>query len=179
VPEVANRTEIKAHLDQSLADFEAAVRALSPDDLGRPCTESEDAGSEAWSAMDHVAHVIRIERSFLGMARRAAEGDPDPIRFSALGASKEAVAAAIHRQNQQHVESLRSRTLDELFDELAAARRDTLELLDALDGPTLATPVPGSPWGDGTIGGILGRNGDHELNHLKQLQEGLAQVTRP
>jgi hypothetical protein len=108
------------------------------------------------------------------MARRAAEGDPDPIRFSALGATREEVAAAIHRQNQRHVESLRSRTLDEVLDELAAARRDTLEFLAALDERTLATPIPGSPWGDGTIGGVLGRNGDHELNHLKQLQEGLA-----
>jgi uncharacterized damage-inducible protein DinB len=176
VPEVANRTEIKAHLDQALADFESAVRALSPDDLVLPCTESEDAGSGAWSPMDHVAHVIRIERSFLGMARRAADGDPDPIKFSALGSNREEVAAAIHRQNQQHVESLRSRTLDELFDELAAARRDTLEFLDALDDQTLMKPIPGSPWGDGTIGGILGRNGDHELNHLKHLQEGLAQA---
>jgi hypothetical protein len=171
---VATRAEIRAELAQALADFEAGVRALSPDDLVRPCTESDDPGASAWTPKDHVAHVIRIEQSFLDIANRAVDGDPDPIGFSRLGASREEILAAIHRDNQAHVESLRSRTVGELLAQLAAARAATLVFLDGHDESALAAPVPGSPWGDGTVGGMLGRNGPHEINHMRLFQEALA-----
>ena len=64
--------------------------------------------------------------------------------------------------------------LDELFAELHAARADTLAFIDAHDDETLARPVPRSPWGDGTIGGMLGRNAAHQANHMHAYREGLA-----
>jgi hypothetical protein len=173
---MATRSEIHAELGQALADLEAGVRALSPEELVRPCTDSEAPGSDRWSAKDHVAHVIRVEEFFLEVARRTVEGDSDPIEFSSMGASREEVAAEIHRQNQRHVESLRSRTLDELLAELGAARAATLAFVDAHDDAALAMPVPGSPWGDGTVGGVLGRNAAHEVNHLRWVQEALGRA---
>jgi hypothetical protein len=170
---MATRSEIKAELEQALADFEAAVRALSPDELVRPCTDSEVPGSDPWTPKDHVAHVIRVEEGFLAVARRAVEGDPNPTRLLTMGASREEILAAIHRDNQRHVEALRSRTLDEVLAELATARAATLAFIDAQDEDALALPVPGSQWGDGTVGGMLARNGAHELNHLKWVTEAL------
>jgi len=35
--------------------------------------------------------------------------------------------------------------------------------------------VPGSPWGDGTVGGMLGRNAVHQGNHMRAYREGLAE----
>ncbi len=171
---MANRGEIKAELERALGELEAGARALTPEQLVRPCTESEAPGSAAWSAKDHVAHVIRIERSFLAIARRAVAGDPDPIAFTRLGGSQDEIRAAIHRENQRHVEAVSSRSLDQLFDELRTARADTLAFIDALDDAVLAAPIPGSPWGDGTIGGMLGRNAAHEINHLHAFQQALA-----
>jgi hypothetical protein len=171
---MATRAEIETELEEALTAFEAAARALTPEQLVRPCTESEAPGSGAWSAKDHVAHVVRVERFFLGVATRAAAGDPDPIAFSRLGSNQDEVRAAIHRDNQRHVEELASRSLDQLFDDLRSARTATLAFIDAHEETVLATPVPGSPWGDGTIGGLLGRNAAHELIHLQTFQEGLA-----
>jgi DinB superfamily len=170
---MATRNEIKADLEQALTDFEAGVRALSPEDLVRPCTDSEAPDSGRWTPQDHVAHVIRVEEGFLAIAKRAVDGDPDPTRLSALGASRDDILAAIHRDNQLHVESLRSRTLDEVLALLTTARLATLAFIDAHDESAMTMPVPGSLWGDGTVGGMLARNGAHELNHLRCVQEAL------
>jgi hypothetical protein len=173
---MATRSEISAELERTLADFEAGVRSLSPEELARACTDNEVPGADPWTPKDHVAHVIRVEQFFLEVAKRTVDGDPDPIRFSAMGASREEVAAEIHRQNQRHVEALRSRTLDEVLAKLATARAATLAFIDAQDEAALALPVPGSPWGDGTVGGMLGRNAAHETNHLRWVQEALGRA---
>jgi DinB superfamily/Mycothiol maleylpyruvate isomerase N-terminal domain len=170
---MATRSDINAELTQALAEFEAGVRALSAEELARACTDSEAPGADPWTPKDHVAHVIRVEDFFLEVARRTVAGDPDPIRFSAMGDSREEVLAAIHRQNQRHVDALRSLSLDEVLAQLAIARAATLAFIDAHDEVALAIPVPGSPWGDGTVGGMLGRNAAHEINHLKYVQEAL------
>jgi len=172
---MATRNEIQAELERALAELEADARSLSPEQLERRCTESEVPGGAPWSAKDHVAHLVRIERSFLTVARRTIDGDPDPTAFSRMGSSRDEVLAGIHLANQRHVEDLASRSLDELFAELRAARADTLAFIDEHDDETLARRVPGSPWGDGTIGGMLGRNAAHQINHMHAYREGLAE----
>src|SRR5215472_4118568 len=170
---MATRTEIQAELERALAELEADARALTPEQLERKCTASEVPDGDPWSPKDHVAHVIRIERSFLTFARRTVDGDAEPIAFSRMGSNQDEVRAAIHLANQRHVEDVASRTLDELFAELRAARADTLAFIEAHDDVTLARPVPGSPWGDGTIGGMLGRNAAHQTNHMRAYRAGL------
>lgn len=171
-----SRDDIRADLDRALAELEADARSLTPQQLERRCTESEVPGAAPWSPKDHIAHLIRIERSFLTFARRTVDGDAEPIGFSRMGGNQDEVRAAIHLANQRHVEDLAARSLDELFAELRAARADTLAFLDAQNDDTLARPVPGSPWGDGTIGGMLGRNAAHQVNHMRAYREGLAQT---
>jgi hypothetical protein len=175
--EMATRTEILAELERALAELEADARSLTPDQLERRCTESEVPGGAPWSPKDHVAHLIRVERSFLTYARRTVEGVAEPIAiaFSRMGGNEDEVRAAIHLANQRQVEDLASRSLDELFAELRAARADTLAFIEGHDDGTLARPVPGSPWGDGTIGGMLGRNAVHQINHLHTYREGLTE----
>lgn len=176
---MATQSEIKSELERALVEFEAGVRALSPEELDRPCTESEVPGAGRWSARDHVAHVVRVERGFLEIARRAVAGAPDPIGFRAMGTTQEEVRTTIHRDNQAHVEALRSRTLEEVLAALREAREATIAFIDGHDDAALATPVPGSPWGDGTVGGMLARNGAHELNHLGFVREALSPPAGP
>jgi hypothetical protein len=173
---MASRTDIRADLERALAELEADARSLTPEQLERRCTESEVPDAAPWSPKDHVAHLIRIERSFLMFAQRTVDGDAEPIGFSRMGRTQDEVRAAIHLANQRHVEDLAARSLDELLAELRAARADTLAFIDAHDDETLARPVPGSPWGDGTIGGVLGRNAAHQMNHMHAYQEGLAKA---
>jgi DinB family protein len=171
---MATRDEIHAALERALAELEADARALTREQLEQRCTDSEVPGGAPWSPKDHIAHLIRIERSFLTFARRTVDGDVEPIGFSRMGGNQDEVRAAIHLANQRQVEDLASRSLDDLFAELRAARADTLAFIDGHDDDTLARPVPGSPWGDGTIGGMLGRNAAHQLNHMHAYREGLA-----
>lgn len=173
---MATRTEIQAELERALVELEADARSLTPEQLERRCTDSEVPGGSPWSPKDHVAHLIRIERSFLTFARRTVDGDAEPIAFSRMGSNQDEVRAAIHLANQRHVEDLASRSLDELLVELRAARADTLAFIDGQDDETLARAVPGSPWGDGTIGGMLGRNAAHQVNHMHAYREGLASM---
>ena len=170
---MATRSEIQSELEQALAELEADARSLSPEQLDRKCTESEVPGGAPWSPKDHVAHLVRIERAFLSYARRTADGDAEPIGFSRMGSNQDEVRAAIHLANQRHVEDVAARSLDERFAELREARADTLAFIDAHDDETLARRVPGSPWGDGTIGGMLGRNAVHQINHMRAYREGL------
>jgi hypothetical protein len=171
---MATRTEIHAELERALAELEADARSLTPEQLERRCTESEVPDGDPWCAKDHVAHLIRIERFFLTVAQRTVAGEAEPIPFRRLGANQDEVRAAIHLANQRQVEDLAPRSLDELFDELRAARADTLAFIDTHDEETLAVPVPGSPWGDGTIGGMFGRHVPHAAMHMQTYQEGLA-----
>jgi hypothetical protein len=170
------RTDIRADLERALAELEADARSLTPGQLETRCTDSEAPGGAPWSPKDHVAHLIRIERSFLTFAQRTVDGDAEPIGFSRMGRNQDDVRAAIHLANQRHVEDLASRSLDQLFAELHAVRADTLAFIDAHDDETLARPVPGSPWADGTIGGMLGRNAAHQVNHMHAYREGLAKA---
>jgi hypothetical protein len=171
---MATRNEIQAELERALAELEADARSLTLEQLERRCTESEVPGGAPWSPKDHVAHLIRIERFFLTAAQRTVDGDVEPIAFSRMGSNRDEVLAAIHLANQRHVEDLASRSLDELFTQLRSARADTLAFIDGHDDETLGRTVPGSQWGDGTIGGMLGRNAAHQVNHMRAYQEGLA-----
>jgi hypothetical protein len=55
------------------------------------------------------------------------------------------------------------------FDEVVAlgqaSRAVTLTLLAELTDEQLAEPLPGAPWADGTIGGVLGANAGHGRMH--------------
>jgi hypothetical protein len=43
----------------------------------------------------------------------------------------------------------------------------SLELLSELTDEQLEEVLPGAPWADGTIGGVIGANADHGRMHWK------------
>ena len=87
---------------------------------------------------------------------------------------KEALAW-VHRQNQISAEKHADDSLEEILADLTATRRKTLELLEQLTDEQLAQPVPGAPWADGTIGGVLITNAHHATMHTVWVDDGLRQ----
>lgn len=65
-------------------------------------------------------------------------------------------------------------TLSEIVALGQSVRAKTLALLASLTDEQLTQKIPGAPWGDGTIGGVLAINGDHARQHYNWVSEGLA-----
>ena len=172
-----NRIEIEAMLSRDRAGLLDRFAALSADDLTRDATPSEHDASTSWSAKDHLAHLIGIERSFNGMIRRSLEGDADPVglRTNPDGSSRsrDDVMAAVHGANEEWVSERRSRSLSELVAEGEQARSETLALLAELSDEQLQQKLPGAPWADGTIGAVLSVNAGHGRQHWSWLSKGL------
>ena len=166
------RSAIKGKLAKERERLVARYQELADDDLVRPCTQSEAPDGAPWAAKDHLAHLSMIERSFQGMVRRALAGDSNPVGFGT--GSRDDILARVHRGNQENVDAHRDVDVDTLLADLDEARRDTLALLDELSDEQLAEPVPGAPWADGTVGGVLITNAYHEAQHLAWVDEGLA-----
>jgi hypothetical protein len=166
------RAEIVEKLDKERLRLEERYRALSSDDLVCECTESEAADGSAWTAKDHVAHLAMIERAFQGMIRRHLSGEKNPVGFG--GGSRDEVIARVHKGNEDNVREHKDDDLDTLFADLDAARADTKALIDELTDEQLAAPLPGAPWADGTIGGVIITNAYHAIQHWKWVEEGLA-----
>ncbi len=156
----------------------ARYRAFTPEELVQVCTQSEAPGGTPWRVKDHLAHLASIERSFQGMIERTVAGKVDPVGLGRFGsfqdpASREKILAYVHGFNQETVDAHRDDDLETLLADLAAARTDTLALLGRLTDEQLASPLPGAPWADGTIGGVLITNAQHEIRHMGWVEEGL------
>ncbi len=169
---MVDRAQLLSELATQREKLELHVRALTADELDRACTASEDPGGADWTPRDHLAHLLRIEKAFLGMARLTLAGDERPIKIS--GATFEERLASVHRDNEAHVRKLADLSVDQLLQEHSAARADTLAFIASISDDDLTTPIPGAPWGDGTIAGVLHANSGHERQHLAWVDEGLA-----
>ena len=172
-----NRIEIEATLSRDRAGLLDRFAGLSADDLTRDATPSEHDASTSWSAKDHLAHLIGIERSFNRMVRRSLDGDAEPVGFGTnpdgSSRSRDEVMTAVHRGNEEWVSERRSKSLSELVAEGEQARAETLALLAELSDEQLQQKLPGAPWADGTLGGVLSANAGHGRQHWSWLSKGL------
>jgi hypothetical protein len=168
------RDEILNTLAEARAELLARYSTFTSQELEANCTRSETPGGEVWRPKDHLTHLSMIERAFQGMVRRSLRGDADPVGFSRTGAkNRDEVLAWIHRNNQNYVDAHHDDDMETLLAELARARQDTLALLERVSDEQLAIPLPGAPWADGTIGGVLITNAQHERLHLSWVENGL------
>ena len=51
-------------------------------------------------------------------------------------------------------------------------RSDTLKLLSEIDDEQLQSKIPGAPWSDGTVGGIIAVHADHWRMHRTWAHDG-------
>jgi DinB superfamily len=173
-----NRVEIETKLSRDRAWLIETYSGMSANDLTRGVTASEHDPSIPWSALDHLAHLAGIEHEFNRMIRRHLSGDMNPV---ALVTNKDGsprdradIMAAVHNMNEKWVEQHRGKPLGEVVAAGQRARAETLALIAELSDGQLAERLPGAPWSDGTVGGVLAVNADHGRMHYAWVKEGLA-----
>lgn len=169
---MVNRADVLEQLSVTLADVEAFYADLDEAEMVRPITESAVHGEQDWSAKDHLAHLVDVEVTFRAVVERSLEGDPDPAGMATVTS----VAEAISRQNQVNARTVverRAATPTELMQSLRQARTLTLALVESTSDTQLASRVPGAPWGDGSVAGVLSTIAGHHGRHLVQLRTSL------
>jgi hypothetical protein len=112
------------------------------------------------------------------MVRRHLDGDANPVglRTNRDGTQRTMaeIMATVHAMNQAWVDEHREKPLSALIALGQQVRGDTLQLLGSLSDAQLAEKLPGAPWSDGTIGGVLSVNADHGRQHWSWVKAGLA-----
>jgi len=191
-----NRSEIEIKLNSDRVWLLEQYAAMSDEDRSRPITTSKHNAGAQWSAKDHLVHLSGIERAFNRMVRRHLEGDPNPVGLSARpdGSAptreemmrvlketteealrkREEIMARVHAMNEEWVAKHRDKNFNEVVALGQKVRGETLELLATLTDDQLQQQLPGAPWGDGTIGGVMAINGDHGRRHYDSVAAGLA-----
>jgi hypothetical protein len=191
-----NRTEIEIKLNQDRVWLLEKYAGMSDEERSRPITTSKHDGEAQWSATDHLVHLSGIERAFNRMVRRYLEGDPNPVGLSSkpdgsaptreemmrvlketteeATRKREQIMARVHAMNEEWVAKHREKSFNEVVALGQKVRAETLELLASLTDEQLQQQLPGAPWGDGTIGGVMAVNGDHGRRHYDSVAAGLA-----
>lgn len=165
--------EKKLNVDRAwlLETYSGLSKAQLFDDL----TPSEHDPANYWSALDHLAHLALIEHNFAAMIRRHLAGHPNPVglRQDDEGRSRtvEQIMASVHTMTEEWQRAHHGKSFDEVVALGAAARAETLQLLAELTDEQLNEILPGAPWADGTIGGVLAANADHGRMHWKWVKD--------
>ena len=173
-----NRNEIEIKLNRDRAWLLETFGAMSEDDLSREITKSRHNPEASWSAKDHLSHLIGIEAAFNGIVKRHVEGDPSPIGIATAPdgrrRSQEEIMTIVHAMNEKWVIEHKSRSFSEIVALGQKVRSETLAILAGLTDEQLTEKIPGAPWGDATVGGIMAINGDHARQHYAWVSEALA-----
>ncbi|MDP9236308.1 MAG: DinB family protein [Chloroflexota bacterium] len=164
-----DRTEIEIKLNSDRAWLLDTYARLPADELMRGVTQSEHDPASMWSPKDHLAHLAGIERNFVRMIRRHIAGDANPVRLRTDAGgqprTREQIMASVHEMTEQWVLEHRSKSLTEVVALGQQARAETLALLGELTEAQLAEKMPGAPWAEGIVGGIIATNADHGRMH--------------
>ena len=172
-----NRIEIEVKLNKDRAWLLETLSAMSPAELNAPRTPSEHDPSKTWSFADHFIHTTLIEQNWNDMFRRhlsGGQGMAARVNKDGSAQTREEVMAGIHKWTEQWAEQHRGKSLDELVAIGMGVRAETLKLLSELSDEDLQSKIPGAPWADGTVGGIMAANADHGRMHFKWAKEGTA-----
>jgi len=172
-----DRIEIEIKLHRGRADALEAIAAMSEEERRQPRTRSEHDAESWWTHADHFIHTTLIEKNFNEMVRRHLRGERamDPNLVDESGAqlrSIEDIMGYVHAFTEGWKVENQDKSLDELVRIGLAVRSDTLALLAELDDDQLASKIPGAPWSDGTVGGIMAVHTDHTLMHRHWAAEG-------
>ncbi len=173
-----NRIEIEATIARDRAGLLERAAALPPGDLIRGVTPSGHDSASMWSALDHLAHLAGIERSFNAMIRAHLSGASSPVAIMRDDGGErrtlDQIMAVLNRTNEEHVLAHRGESLAQIVALGQAARAETLAIMADLTDDQLAQKVPDAPWADGTVGGIISTNAAHGRMHWAAVQAALA-----
>ena len=164
-----NRVEIETKLNDARSWLLTCFSGLSDEQLHRAITPSEHDPQNMWTALDHFAHLALIELNFAQIVRRHFDGNPNPVALLTTkdgeARSREQIMAAVHEMTEQWQREHHDKSLAEVIALTGQARATTLTLLSELSDEQLLERLPGAPWSDGTVGGVLSANADHARSH--------------
>lgn len=169
-----NRMEIEIKLNRDRAWLLARLGAMSEDDLRAPRTFSEHDPDSRWSFADHFVHTTLIEQNWNDMFRRHVSGDQGlapRLRSDGSRQSMDEIMAGIHGWTEEWKAEHEGKPFVELVRIGQAVRAETLALLAELSDEELESKIPGAPWADGTVGGIMAANADHGRLHYAWADE--------
>ena len=171
-----DRIEIERTLNEDRAWLINTYSQLSESELTDPVTPSEHDDSKTWNAKDHLVHLILIERNWNSMIRRHIAGEQDTVGLdkdsSGEPRTRDQVMAAVHSWTESWADKHRNDSLDEIVALGQATRSDTLQLLSELTQEQLDDTIPGAPWAEGKVGGILAANAGHGRMHWSWVKAG-------
>lgn len=167
------RSEIKDMLAASQEQVSAYFDGLSPEDLERPCTASGVPGEAPWRAKDHFAHLTANEQGIQALLWLALKGESLPDHLATMSAEER--LAWSNQRNQTYVNTHRDDSMETLRANLAAARQETLDLLEQFTDERLAAPVSSSFLSNITAGDLFAANAQHAATHIGWIEEGLRQ----
>lgn len=172
-----NRIEIEIKLNRGRADALEAIAAMPENERYEPRTRSEDNPDSWWTHADHFIHTTLIERNFNEMIRKHVRGERgmDANLVGEDGAAMKPIKdimAYVHRMTEKWKVEHEGKPLDELVKIGLAVRADTFTLLNELTDEQLASKIPGAPWADGTVGGIMAVHTDHTHMHQQWAADG-------
>ncbi len=110
--------ELIAKMTQERAELFAAARGLTPEDALRVPQDAQ--GEEQWTALEQLAHLWEMERSYDAWVRAALRNDNPDLR----GVTGRPVDIPIEKANEH--------TVDELLRALEVDRAYTLGLIDGI-----------------------------------------------
>ncbi len=169
-----NRIEIEITLNRDRAWLLERLGAMTVDELTAPRTFSEHDPESRWSFADHFVHTTLIERNWNAMFRRHVSGDPglEPrLRSDGSPQSMDEIMASIHAWTEEWKAEHSGKSFVELVRIGQEVRADTIALLAELTDEDLASTIPGAPWADGTVGGIMAANAGHGRMHYGWAEE--------
>lgn len=165
------RWEIEQALNEGRAWLLQTYAGLSEKQLTSDLTPSEHDPSNYWSALDHLAHLALIEHNFAAMIRRHAAGKKNPVGLlnddNGAPRTREQIMATVHAMTDEWQQKHHGKSFSEVVLLGQIARADTMQLLTELTDEQLEETLPGAPWGDGTVGGVIAANADHGKMHWK------------
>ncbi len=168
------RSEILDALAASQEQVAAYFGGLSQEELERPCTASGVPGEAAWRAKDHFAHLAENERNIQIVLRLTLKGETSlPGNLGAM--SREERLAMLNQRNQSYVNAHHDDSMETLVADLAAARQETLKLLEQFTDEQLATPASISLAAGRTAGDLFAANAGHAAVHIEWIEEGFRQ----
>jgi len=163
-----DRIEIEIKLNRDRAWLLERLAEMPTDELMAPRTFSEHDPESRWSFADHFVHTTLIERNWNAMFRRhlsGKEGLEARLRSDGSRQSMDEIMASIHSWTEDWKTELSGKPFIELVRVGQAVRAETLALLAELSDEDLESKIPGAPWADGTVGGIMAANADHGRMH--------------
>lgn len=148
--------ELKAKMAEERAALLAAARGLSREDALRVPVDAE--GEEQWTALEQLAHLWEMERSYDSWVRAALRGD------------NPRVSGALSERVDIPVEDANAHTVEELVRALELERAYTVGMIDGMRPEDFDRTATSEVFGTLTVLQWLRSFYRHDRQHAAQIQ---------